>query len=252
VCRLDGRYMMSQWVSVQITSTITQFASERRFDVNLNGEALKAKLELITGTTSQWMHLDLYDNNNTKVGEMKDSDTLLSLGTQDGWRVHVIDQEPNKQLGEFDDLSKVEKFELNEEEYDKKQDSVRNFLKKNKLGKFSETAAADKAEEEKRLAEKEAKEAELSKNIQVGDRCQVSVPKQPKKIGSVAYVGDVDFKPGSWVGVKYDEPLGKNDGSVKGKRYFTCQPKYGGFVRPSQVEVGDFPEDDFGMDDDEI
>ena len=40
--------------------------------------------------------------------------------------------------------------------------------------------------------------------------------------------------------------------SVKGKRYFTCQPKYGGFVRPSHCEVGDFPEEDLGFSDDDI
>uniref|UniRef100_A0A672LM07 Dynactin subunit 1 n=1 Tax=Sinocyclocheilus grahami TaxID=75366 RepID=A0A672LM07_SINGR len=55
--------------------------------------------------------------------------------------------------------------------------------------------------------------------------------------GTVAYIGNTLFASGKWVGVILDEPKGKNDGTVQGKRYFTCQENHGIFVRQSQIQL---------------
>uniref|UniRef100_A0A673X036 Dynactin subunit 1 n=1 Tax=Salmo trutta TaxID=8032 RepID=A0A673X036_SALTR len=55
--------------------------------------------------------------------------------------------------------------------------------------------------------------------------------------GTVAYVGATLFATGKWVGVILDEPKGKNDGTVQGKRYFQCDENCGIFVRQSQIQL---------------
>jgi dynactin complex subunit len=63
--------------------------------------------------------------------------------------------------------------------------------------------------------------------LQVNDR----VVLQDGRRGIVKYIGLVSFAPGQWAGVRLLLPTGRNDGSVDGRRYFTCDPNYGCFVR---------------------
>lgn len=124
---------------------------------------------------------------------------------------------------------------------------MRAFKERNKLGRFSAEAAA--AEEAIQLANQKAADA-----MKIGDRCQVLGEDESaaQKLGTVKFIGETKFQPGLWVGIQYDEPLGKNNGTVQGEKYFDCPPKYGGFVRPVKVNVGDFPEEDIFLSDDEL
>uniref|UniRef100_A0A8C3RBF6 Kinesin family member 13A n=1 Tax=Cyanoderma ruficeps TaxID=181631 RepID=A0A8C3RBF6_9PASS len=61
------------------------------------------------------------------------------------------------------------------------------------------------------------------------------------KMGTVRYVGTVDFSAGIWVGVELNVQLGKHDGIVKGREYFHCKPRHGVFVRPGRLSKAPAP-----------
>ncbi|CAG2186819.1 DCTN1 [Mytilus edulis] len=70
------------------------------------------------------------------------------------------------------------------------------------------------------------------KPIKVGTRVEV-VGKGVT--GKVAYIGSTLFSSGKWIGVICDGAKGKNNGTVQGKTYFTCEDNHGIFVRQSQI-----------------
>ncbi|KAE8625091.1 hypothetical protein XENTR_v10006154 [Xenopus tropicalis] len=72
---------------------------------------------------------------------------------------------------------------------------------------------------------------EFAGDFEVGERVWVN----GVKLGVVQYLGETQFAPGQWAGVVLDDPVGKNDGSVGGVRYFECQPLQGIFTRPSKL-----------------
>jgi len=51
------------------------------------------------------------------------------------------------------------------------------------------------------------------------------------KKGIIAFIGETQFAPGVWAGILLNEPVGKNDGSVNGVRYFACRPLHGIFAK---------------------
>ncbi|XP_051776923.1 CAP-Gly domain-containing linker protein 1 isoform X6 [Erpetoichthys calabaricus] len=72
---------------------------------------------------------------------------------------------------------------------------------------------------------------EFVDDFHVGERVWVN----GSKPGFIQFLGETQFAPGQWAGIVLDEPIGKNDGSVAGVRYFQCETLRGIFTRPSKL-----------------
>lgn len=146
------------------------------------------------------MQLQLF-NGNTLVAPLVNGTLLGSYAIEDGMRIHVTD---NFQFIQ----ENIPKFELSDQQYNTKRNTVRDFLRSNNLGKYN-------AEEQQKMEERAARDAEemerLASLATVGSRCMVTA-KGPRRIGTIMYNGPFAEKAGIFIGVKFDEPLGVNDG----------------------------------------
>ena len=211
-------------------------------------EGLKEKVRLHCGSSVADMELTLKDGSGRTVAALSDDSKMIGYySPMDGWIVHCHDINPYSLSanGGLEDVSLVEKYVMSDEDYAKRDTNYRKW-KSEKLAADPEWTLEKELHRNdpdwkppEKITDEEYM-ADLAEPIKVGMRCEVSGGRR----GEVSFVGKTVLGCGFWVGVTYDDPVGKNDGTVKGERYFECEMKYGGMVRPNLVQVGDFPEKD--------
>ena len=242
-------------------SNLKTIFPEIRVDLHITVGDLKVKMNTHCGTGCTFMRVLLKDPTGRVVCELDDDAKMLGYySPSNNWIAHVQDDDPYSlsKGGGLEDVSLVEKYEISDENYMKREDNFRHFKAK-KMAEdptWSWERECNKNNPDWKPKEKVTDEelmGDLAAAVKVGDRCEVSGGRR----GEVAFVGKVAELPlGWWVGVRYDEPVGKGDGTTKAEdgstvRYYECDPKYGGMLRPNLVEVGDFPEEDIFASDSE-
>ncbi|GEQ67957.1 hypothetical protein JCM33374_g1623 [Metschnikowia sp. JCM 33374] len=236
---------------VFFTSDLT--SAERKISPGWSLAYLKKRLEQTTGITAKFQVLQYYPDRASNEfivlqGLDEDSTLVEQFGIVPYSRIHVEDTDPDSKLSELYDESTDPGFQLTEEEYARRKDSVLQWKKDQKLGRYN-----PQYEEAQQAVQK--KNENVATGISVGDRCRV-INIEGERRGEVKFVGKIpalDEGKSPWIGIEFDEPVGKNDGSIGDQRFFQARSSHGSFVRPNKVEVGDFPElDPFESDEEEL
>ena len=253
--RYDG--MAEGTVMVTIShSNLQQKHVDLRWDLHTSVGDVKHRLTKHCGTPAQDMRLILRDGDRD-ICCMEDDDRPIGFySVQNGNVLHVIDTNPYSMSagGGLEDTSLVKKYEMSDEEYSKRKNTLRSYkreqLKKDPNFKFDFSQAGANGGKQETKTDAEIFGPETCAHITLGMRCEVD---PGARRGTVGFVGDTKglLPPGYWVGVKFDEPVGKSNGTVKGVQIFDVPAKYGGFVRGHNMRVGDYPEEDLFDSDDE-
>ncbi|XP_042124610.1 tubulin-folding cofactor B isoform X2 [Peromyscus maniculatus bairdii] len=158
-------------VTVFISSSLNSFRSEKRYSRSLTIAEFKCKLQLVVGSPASCMELELYGADDKFYSKLDQDDALLgSYPVDDGCRIHVIDHSGIR-LGEYEDVSTVEKYEMSSEAYDRRQNTVRSFMKRSKVGPYNEEL---RAQQEAEAAQRLSEEKTQASAISVGSRCEDS------------------------------------------------------------------------------
>jgi len=232
---------------------------ELRFDKHMQIEDVYVKCcHHCGGGSAESVMITLQDPIGNVMAQLTDMTKPLGFyGPEDGWGMHVNDSDPNSLSagGWLENTNLVKKYEISDEDYEKRAGTVRKWMQAQKAKDPTWTIEMEMKRRKDPnwmppVPKPENFEHDEAGLLEVNARCEVA---PGGRRGICLFVGKVEgLQPGWWAGVFLDDPLGQStskDGCIKGVRYFECPEGYGTFVRPTKVICGDYPnelEDELG------
>lgn len=190
-------------------------------DIKLTVKLLNGKEETLEAPVTQY---------NGTVGDMF-GENLVQVSVCDTNEASVA----NALKRDFEaDYESRAGFQLPNEAYERRKNSVLNWKRENKLSAFN-------PEVQMRIRMARDLEARAATDLVLGERCAIQTANQPERRGWLRFVGSLAGfnEKDLWCGVELDDPNGHNDGSYNGVRYFgLVKSNHGVFVKPSSVKTG--------------
>ncbi|RDD45439.1 CAP-Gly domain-containing linker protein 3 [Trichoplax sp. H2] len=158
----------------------------------------------------------------SKTHTSKGEDNATSNKKQESSKTHTGKGEDNTSNNKKRESSKGLTSKIDDNLSSSKRSSKDKIDRNRKSRSSGDRRSSDK---------KSLKETILSFDFKPGDTVRSG-----SKVGKLCYFGRTEFADGIWAGIKLDEPIGKNDGTVDGVTYFSCKPKHGILVNASRVQ----------------
>lgn len=144
-------------------------------------------------------------------------------------------------IDDIDNINKLSvKHQMSDEAYSKRKGTLKEYFRKNKLGKYGDhgfllSSNAKKTKDKTHLL-KELIRQKL-KMIEIGMYVKVNEPRSTTRYGEVVYIGILCGVYDEFIGIVFDGPYGDSNGCDGIIRYFDAPRKHATFVRPEYVEV---------------
>ncbi|CAF0959900.1 unnamed protein product [Adineta ricciae] len=228
---------MSKEITLEIKCNLKSFYCKRRFPVS----------EWTLGDFRQFLE-QLLDINIEDIiirlhsQELRaDQDHTLLSNVNGLCENEIITVDSHRRFDDIDYVNRLpEKYRMSDEVYAQRKGTLKDYLQRNKLGKYSDhyssLASYSNIKNRKELKLRELNRLKL-KQIEIGMQIEVNEPSLHKRYGEVVYIGTLRGIRDEFIGVLFSEPVGDSNGCDGIIRYFDAKRKYASFVRPEYIEI---------------
>ena len=167
----------------------------------------------------------------------RDDDLLCSIEN-----LHVNDTiiiDSHRRTDDIDDVNRLpEKYRMSDDVYAQRKGTLKDYLQRNKLGKYSESnvSLSNNSNSQEKHKLRELNRTKLKK-IEIGMRVQVNEPNFNVRYGEVVYIGMLRGIHDEFIGVRFDGPWGDSNGCDGIIRYFDAKRKHASFIRLEYIEI---------------